>query len=136
MDFPGHYYRRIHSVSLHIHCIIGAYVSLNCTLTLISHTVRATKDPKTGKEYLESGASTPTSTDVIPISSIAVTTSTHCGGYFDFNAKSEKYLPFEGAGALSQWRIELPERLRQFDYCTISDVVMQLRYTAVDGGNH
>lgn len=44
-------------------------------------------------------------------------------------------MPFEGAGVISKWRLELPDTFRQFDYDTISDVVMQLRYTAADGGD-
>ena len=30
-------------------------------------------------------------------------------------------LPFEGSGAIGQWRLELPVTIRQFDYGTISD---------------
>ena len=43
-------------------------------------------------------------------------------------------LPFEGAGAASRWRLELPSAFRSFDYDTISDVVLSLKYTARDGG--
>ena len=43
-------------------------------------------------------------------------------------------MPFEGAGAISQWRIELDKDLAQFDLDTISDVVMHVRYTAREGG--
>ncbi|KAI1381263.1 hypothetical protein F4677DRAFT_402542 [Hypoxylon crocopeplum] len=134
IDFPGHYCRRIVSVSLRIPCIVGAYVSLNCTLILKSHSYRIRKDATTGADYRQLDKEGVFRTDVIPITSIAVTSSHHDGGKFDFGASSEKYLPFEGAGAVSQWRVELPEQLRQFDYQTISDVVMQVRYTAVDGG--
>ena len=44
-------------------------------------------------------------------------------------------MPFEGAGVISKWRLGLPDTFRQFDYDTISAVVMQLRYTAADGGD-
>ncbi len=39
-------------------------------------------------------------------------------------------MPFEGAGAISSWTLALPENFRQFDYQTISDVVMHISYTA------
>lgn len=54
---------------------------------------------------------------------------------FELNFRDERYLPFEGAGAISQWRIELSKdkELRQFDYDTISDVIFHVRYTARDG---
>ncbi|KAK3395005.1 hypothetical protein B0H63DRAFT_533434 [Podospora didyma] len=46
-----------------------------------------------------------------------------------------RYGPFEGAGAVSSWRLEMPpSAVRPFDYSTISDVVLHLWYTAVDGG--
>ena len=32
------------------------------------------------------------------------------------------------------WRLELPNAYRQFDYNTITDIVMTLKYTARDGG--
>ena len=38
------------------------------------------------------------------------------------------------AGAESTWNLELPSALRQFDYNTISDVVLHVRYTARQGG--
>ena len=41
---------------------------------------------------------------------------------------------FEGAGAVSRWRIEIPSEFRQFDYDTISDIVLHLKYTAREGG--
>ena len=46
----------------------------------------------------------------------------------------ERFLPFEGAGVISKWRLELPGQYPQFDYSTISDVVLTIRYTARDGG--
>ena len=53
---------------------------------------------------------------------------------FELNFKDERYLPFEGAGAISSWRLELPTEIRQFDYATIADVILQVRYTSVNGG--
>jgi Tc toxin complex TcA C-terminal TcB-binding domain len=44
------------------------------------------------------------------------------------------YIPFEGAGVVSKWRLELPE-FRQFDYDTITDAVLHIRYTALEGGD-
>jgi len=55
-------------------------------------------------------------------------------GMFELNFRDERYLPFEGAGVISRWRIELPQTFRQFSYDTISDVVLHIKYTARDGG--
>ena len=66
--------------------------------------------------------------------SIATSTAQNDSGLFELNFHDERYLPFEGSGAISVWRLELPQKFRQFDYDTISDVVMHLRYTAREGG--
>ena len=55
-------------------------------------------------------------------------------GLFETSLGDERYLPFEGSGAISEWHIRLPKDFRQFDYDTISDVVLHLRYTAREGG--
>lgn len=38
------------------------------------------------------------------------------------------------SGAHSSWRLELPDEIRPFDFDPISDTVMELRYTAREGG--
>jgi hypothetical protein len=49
------------------------------------------------------------------------------------------YLPFENSGVLSEWQLELPANPSkiepaQFDYDTISDVNLRIRYTVREGG--
>lgn len=52
-------------------------------------------------------------------------------GTFEFTFRDERYMPFEGLGAVnSQWDISLPGTFRIFDYRTISDVVLRISYTA------
>lgn len=52
------------------------------------------------------------------------------------NFRDERYLPFEGTGAISSWRLELPKKdLSQFDYDTISDVIVHIKYTSREGGS-
>ena len=71
----------------------------------------------------------------MPITAIAVSTGQNDSGLFELNFRDERYLPFEGAGVISKWRLELPADFRQFDYQTITDVIVQLRYTAINGGD-
>jgi hypothetical protein len=68
------------------------------------------------------------------IQSIVTSSGQADAGMFEPNLRDERYLPFEGAGAVSTWRLELPAALPSFDYATISDVILHLRYTARDGG--
>ena len=53
-------------------------------------------------------------------------------GMFEPNLRDERYLPFEGAGAVSTWTLTLPDKFRPFDYETISDIIVHIRYTARD----
>jgi len=55
-------------------------------------------------------------------------------GMFESNLHDERFLPFEGAGAISTWTLTLPNELRAFDYSTISDVILHVRYTAREAG--
>jgi hypothetical protein len=58
---------------------------------------------------------------------------------FETNLRDERYLPFEGSGVISEWQLELPANPSAnepcpFDYQTIADVILQVRYTAREGG--
>jgi hypothetical protein len=75
------------------------------------------------------------STVNVPITSIAVSIGQNDSGVFDLNFRDERYIPFEGAGVISKWRIELPEKFREFDYESITEVVMKVQYLALDGGD-
>ena len=54
-------------------------------------------------------------------------------GMFEFAYREERFLPFEGVGAISSWKLDLPSSIRSFDYDTIADVLFHLDYTALDG---
>jgi hypothetical protein len=40
-----------------------------------------------------------------------------------------------GGAVQSSWRLELPAKVRSFDYETITDVILTIRYTAREGGS-
>ena len=137
MDFSGHYMRRIKSVALSIPCIAGPYTSVNATLRLQEHNYRLSPIATNAKDY-------PRKTDEnddrfttahIPIASIATSSGQNDSGVFELNFKDERYMPFEGAGVISKWRLELPDKFRQFKYETISDIIIIIRYTSKDGGD-
>ena len=136
MDHPGHYLRRITSVSLSIPCVAGPYTSVSAKLTLLGNRIR--RDPQAkadGSDYAWRGADDPRfAYDVGGIQSIVTSTGREDGGVFELSFRDERYLPFEGPGVVSSWRLQLSSTLRQFDHDTISDVVVHVRYTARDGG--
>lgn len=123
LDYPTHYMRRIKSVDLTIPCVAGPLATVACTLTLQSSKVRRTATDAADNEY---AWVTPTKA--------AIATSNAQGdcGLFELSFKDERYLPFEGAGTESHWQLKLSD-LRTFNSRTISDVVMQIRYTSRDG---
>jgi hypothetical protein len=133
LDFPGHFKRRIKSVTVSLPCIAGPYTSVSATLTLLENKYRNTAIG--GKAYEENSEETDDrfSTNIVPINAIATSSAQNDGGAFELNFKDERYLPFEGAGVVSKWRLELPD-IRQFDYATISDLIMHVKYTANEGG--
>jgi hypothetical protein len=128
--YPGHYLRRIKSVSLSIPCVSGPYASVNCTLTLLKSSVRY----QTNGSYERQQPDDLRFVDDLRQQSIVTSSGQNDSGLFETNLRDERYLPFEGSGADSTWRIELPNDFRQFDYDTIADVILHLRYTAQEGG--
>jgi hypothetical protein len=145
LDYPGHYFRRIKSVSLSIPCVTGPNTTIACTVRLVRSSVRVTTrvlpGPNGYTRKMQNGI--PLDDDRFremraPVSSIATSSAQNDAGLFELNFRDERYLPFEGAGVLSRWVIELQTdgALRTFDYDTIADVVLHIRYTArEDQGN-
>jgi len=134
-DYPGHYMRRLKSVTLSVPCTVGPYTSLNCTLTLLSNKARISND--LGNQYFEDlkNGDDRFVSNFSAVQSIATSHGSNDGGLFEINFRDERYLPFEGAGVISRWRIEMPKENNAFDFDTISDVIIHMKYSARDGGD-
>ena len=134
LDCPGHYMRRIKTISVSLPSVVGPYTSINCTLSLQKSTLRKSSLLKDG-EYTRDGSEDDRFTDYYgTIQSIVTSDAQNDSGVFELNLRDERFLPFEGAGAESTWKLDLPAEYRQFDYNTISDVIIHMRYTARQGG--
>jgi hypothetical protein len=135
LDCAGHYFRRIRSVALSVPCITGPYTGVNAKLTLLRGTVRTSPATPPGG-YARDGDDTERFNDHFGrVESIVTSGGNQDSGMFDTSLRDERYLPFEGSGAVdSRWRLELPAQVPQFDLGTITDVVLHLRYTAREGG--
>jgi hypothetical protein len=131
-DYPGHYMRRIKSVSLTIPCVAGPYTSINCKLTLLSNKTRINSNAQ--RSYPEGEEDNRFVTNFAAMQSIATSHAQNDSGMFELNFRDERYLPFEGAGAISRWRIEMDKDCNAFDFNSISDVILKLNYTSRDGG--
>lgn len=129
MDFPGHYLRRIKALSVSIPCIVGPYTNVNCSLTLEKNDTRhsAIYTDYTDVENIH--------TDFSSVETVAISHGQNDSGLFELNFNDERYLPFEGAGVISRWKLKLSNvDLAQFDLTSITDVVFHMRYIARNGG--
>jgi Tc toxin complex TcA C-terminal TcB-binding domain len=134
-DCPGHYLRRIKNISLSIPSVVGSFTSVNCTLSLQSSSVRVSPLLNGGVYARDATQDDPRFVDYFGgAESIVTSGGTNDSGMFETNLKDERFLPFEGAGAVSTWSLALPGKLKTFDYTTISDVILHVRYTARDAG--
>jgi hypothetical protein len=133
LDCPGNYMRRIKNIAVSIPSVVGPYTSINCTLTLLQSSVRKSPVPLDG-EYLRQGEEDERFVDYsAPAQSIVTSSANNDSGMFETNLRDERFFPFEGAGAESTWKIDLPKDYPAFDFSTISDVVLHVRYTARQG---
>ncbi|MFL6139751.1 MAG: neuraminidase-like domain-containing protein [Frankiaceae bacterium] len=121
ISYPGHYRRKVKSVRLTIPCVTGPYTNVSATLTLLGSRLR--NEPRPEAAVLRS----------VPLRrsvSIATSTAQQDAGVFELNFRDDRYMPFEGAGAVSSWRLTLPKAFHAFDYRTITDVILHVTYTA------
>lgn len=124
LDHPSHFLRRIKSVGVTMPAVTGPYTNVGISLTYESGSLRSAP----AADVLPDTNS--------PVQSVAISVGQEDTGMFEPNLRDERYLPFEGkALEASKWRIELPVKIRQFDYETISDVIITVRYTAREGGS-
>jgi hypothetical protein len=130
LDFPGHYFRRIKTVGVSLPCVVGPYTSISGTLSLLRSGIRI----KAQRAGVNGNDEPNKAVSHMPVQSIATSTAQNDSGVFDLTFRDERYLPFEGAGAESSWRFSLPTTFKAFDYGTISDLLLHVRYTAREGG--
>ena len=141
MDHPSHYARRIKTVAMSLVCSAGPYTTVAATLSLVSNRYRKSTAERQGAttdadKYAEDpGNDVRFAYNVGSMASVATSTAVSDSGMFDLSFHDDRYLPFEGAGAISTWQVELPTVLPQIDFDTISDLVLHMRYTAREGGS-
>ena len=144
--------RRIKSVSLTLPCVTGPYTTIACTLRLLKNGIRIiTANGDNGYPHNTDDQGLPSDDDRfvennIPFKAIAASNAQNDSGVFELSFRDERYLPFEGAGAISDWSRELfsdlpsnnPDPanpdfgrpLRQFAYKSILDAILHIKYTA------
>lgn len=133
LDSPGHYLRRIKTVAVTMPAVAGPHAAAHAKLSLLWSTVRHRASGESG--YPREPRDDPRFTDDrAVVESVVTSGTTEASGVWEPSLRDERRMPFEGRGAISRWRLELPAEFRQFDYDTIADVVLTMRYSARDGG--
>jgi hypothetical protein len=154
-DYPGHYLRRLRSVTVSVPCVAGPYTGVHCELRLLGSSIRTEPllPPAAapccscgggggggGCNQGQESSSQRVKTDPYIVhryacaSAVATSHGQDDAGLFELSFRDERYLPFEYEGAISRWCIRLPRRYNLFDFSSLSDVVLSLNYTARDGG--
>lgn len=148
-DFPAHYCRKIKTLSVSIPAVVSPYQNLNATLTQGSNYVllKANASDAAAVNYLiyttsaNPGGQAPPAppasvlrTNWMPNQQIALSGGSDDSGVFQLDFNDERYLPFEGTGSVSSWTLQLPPETNRINFDSIADVILKVRYTAIDGG--
>lgn len=138
-DFPGQIQRQIKSVVVSFPALLGPYQNVGAMLTQVANTTVLTCDPSGASYLLErrtAAVSTPPAgslrQDWRPRQQIALSRSMNDAGVFELRFDDDRYLPFEGTGAISDWTLELSGPTKALADA-LTDVVITLNYTALPG---
>ncbi len=141
-DYPGHYNRHLLRVSVTVvYPSPGKFDNVKATLTLVANKVRVATTASSSADYPETGPGDPRFlyNYGAVAQKIALGNAQDDPGLFQTalssNLSDQRYLPFEGAGAISSWRLEMTEAANEVDLSSVGDVVLHLYYTALDGGD-
>lgn len=139
-DFPGHYARKIKTVSISVPAVVGPYQNIHATLTQLSNRVVIKPDVHAVNFLLGGEDAVLPGADVLRSNwrvnqQIAISRGLDDAGMFALDFNDARYLPFEGTGAVSVWRLSMPKATNRINFKNISDVIIQLKYTAIDGGS-
>jgi hypothetical protein len=137
-DFPGHYCRQVKTIAMELD--FGEGVMVNATLTQLTSRVVMEPDAKAVAFLLEPKETPPASIrhNWKAMQQIALS---HHGenepnsGLFELRFDNDRYLPFEGTGAVSRWRLELGGPPGAYDLRQLASVTVTLKYTALQGGD-
>ena len=137
-DYQGHYNRQIMTISVAFD--IGEGQTVNATLTQLNNKVVMEPDIRAVKYLLNPKDEQPDTirSDWRPNQQVAlsfVDEYTENNGLFELRFDNDRYLPFEGTGAISLWRLELNGKKGSYNPDELLDVTIKLRYTADQGGS-
>jgi hypothetical protein len=143
-DYPNHYNRRLTRVSATVvYPSPGRFDNIKATLTMVANQVRVSTDVSAG--YPEGSVGAVGDDPRFAYNYAAVPQRIALGNGQDdpglfvtaiaSNLTDQRYVPFENAGAISSWHLDMPEANNEVDLSTVGDIVLHLYYTALEGGD-
>lgn len=120
--YPGQFLRLIKALRVTIPSVAGPHANISAALTLEDSFIRRDPDAAVALQAVPAARG----------QTISTSTAQNDAGVFELSFGGPRYLPFEGAGVVSQWRLTLPQPdgFPPFDYSSISDVLLRISYTA------
>nr|WP_314568382.1 neuraminidase-like domain-containing protein [uncultured Pseudomonas sp.] len=117
-DYPGQYLRRIKRVSVTLPAVLGPYEDIAAVLTQTYSKVEMSDViDENPRENLRASQQ------------IALSSGMDDDGMFTLNFDDERYLPFEGTGAVSSWNLRFTRSTPEL-LASLSDVIVKVSYTA------
>ncbi|MBZ5728803.1 MAG: hypothetical protein LAP87_27960 [Acidobacteriia bacterium] len=143
-DYPGHYNRHLLRVSVTVaYKNAGKFDNIKATLMLTGNKVRTSTDVSAGYAETPLGGDPRffyTYAAVGQEIALSLGNAQDDPGLFltalNNNLSDTRYLPFENAGAISSWQLEMQQANNEIvvDSTNVSEVWLHLYYTALDGG--
>lgn len=139
LDYPGHYLRRLHSVALSLPALLGPYQNIRATLAQKRSRLLIRPDIE-GVKFLHGDADVAAAPQSVMMSlraqqQVCLSSAQQDMGLVSGTDSDDRYLPFEGTGAVSDWTLRFPRHAQQGEMIeSLSDVVLEVRYYALHGG--
>jgi hypothetical protein len=152
-DYAGHYLRTLKTVTVTLPTLLGPYQDVKATLTQTGSTTVLRANAGAVAALINGRVSdAPAGTLVQNLRAsqqVALSGGMNDAGVFELQFSDERYLPFEGTGAVSGWTLSFPrateetlnggKKLAADDGQTallaaLDDVIVRVHYTACDGG--
>lgn len=139
-DYPGHYLRRLHSIAVTLPALLGPYQHIRATLTQTQSRLLTAPDIS-GVKFLstelaaEEGSPLNVMVSLRGGQQVCLSSGNQDDGMFTGQEIDERYRVFENTGAVSSWRLRLPNHDAQSDLIvSLSDIIIELQYFARHGG--
>lgn len=144
-DYPGHYLRQLVQVTVSLPGVLGPYEDARLVLSQQSSHYLLKADLG-GVRHLYAQAQEPVDGDADPRYVVAnarsnqqvtISADRDDAGLHVSTPDESRYLPFEGTGAISTWTLSFPRHgseRQQALFEGLQDVIVQVRYRAMDGG--